>query len=155
MRTAAPLLIFALVVVVGFFVVSHRYTGFRSQQSAEDRARAANLNEYIEILVPLAEALAEPGPMDWRATHFDKKQTFEQYTRSRPVRPRGARDTIYVQPLGDFSEQERMIVELTTAFLASYFNCRVRLNDDLPSSIIPEDQRRLLPATGHEQVLSG
>jgi archaemetzincin len=155
MRTAAPLLIFALIVVVGYFVVSHRYSGFRSQQSKEDRVRASELSADIELLIPLNKPLAEPGPMDWLATHTEKKQTFVQYTRSGPVRPRGARDTIYVQPLGDFSEKERKIVELTTAFLTSYFSCPVRLNDALPSSTIPADKRRLLSAMGQEQVLSG
>lgn len=154
MRTAAPILILSFVVLVGYFVVSERYSGFRSKQSTEDKLRAEELAADIKTLLPLSAPLAEAGPMDWLATHSERKQTFAQYTRSRPVRPRGVRNTIYVLPLGKFSEAERKIVELTTGFLASYFNCSVRLLDDLDASAIPAEARRYQAELKREQALS-
>ncbi len=154
MKIAAPILILTLVAVVAFFAFSERYADFRAGLSEADPQSAERLQPVIERFRPLGAPLGEPGPMDWRATHNDPKQTFKQYLRSRPVRPRGRRDTIYVQPLGEFTEQERKIVELTTAFLSAYFNCEVKVRNDLDASIIPPHKRRFRAEMGREQVLT-
>lgn len=154
MRTATPFLILALVVLAGYFALTERYSGFLSRQSKEDKNHAEALSIDIETLQPLGTPLIEPGPMDWLAAHTEHKQTFAHYIQSRPVRPQSARNTIYVLPLGKFSEAERKIVELTTAFLAAYFNCSVRLLDDLDASVIPAEARRYRTELKREQALS-
>ena len=153
MKTTAPLLVLALAVVVVLFAGAYHYTGFRVGQSDEDLRRAKELDSVIETLRPLSPPLAEPGPLDWLAVRKEEKQTFRQYVRSRPVRPKGMRDTLWIQPLGSFSEKERRIVDLTASFLNAYFNCPVRLMESLDLAVIPKDKRRA--HGGQEQILTG
>ena len=105
-------------------------------------------------LLPLHQPLGEPGPSDWLANHNEPGQTFREYLRSRPVRPTRERRTIYVQPLGDFSETQRKIITLTAEFMGHYFGLPTKVRPDLPLSIIPRRARRVHPSWGDKQILS-
>ena len=109
----------------------------------------------IEKLRPLHKKLAEPGPHDWLAQHTEPGQTFLEYVRSNPTLPRGRRRVIHIQPLGEFTEKERRIVSLTAEFMGLYFNLPVKTKEDLPLALIPEGARRVHPAWGDKQLLTG
>ena len=88
------------------------------------------------------KSLASPRPGDWLAEHEETGQTFKEYLRIRPVTPTGARHTIYVQPLGEFTDKQREIVEISAEYLSLYFDRPVKLCEDLSLDIIPADARR-------------
>ncbi len=150
MKTATPLVVLLFAVVVMLFAGAHHFAGFRLGQSEEDVRRARELDAVVETLRPLSPPLGEPGPIDWLAMREEEEQTFRQYIKSRPVRPKGMRDTIWIQPLGSFSENERRIVDLTASFLNAYFSCPVRLMEPLDLSVVPKEQRRV--HDGREQI---
>ncbi|MEK6236118.1 MAG: archaemetzincin, partial [Planctomycetales bacterium] len=81
-------------------------------------------------------------------------QTFRQYVVGRPVLPRGKRNTIYIQPVGDFTPTQRKIVTLTADFLGRYYNLPVKMKEDLPLKVIPDKARRVHPVWGDKQILS-
>jgi len=115
---------------------------------------ASGLRPVMEKLRPLHRKLGKPKPGDWLAVHDEPGQTFEQYRRARPARPVGKRNTIYIQPLGEFTPSQRKIVSLTADFMGRYFGLPVKVCDDLPLSLIPKKARRVHPTWGVKQILS-
>lgn len=119
------------------------------QQNRRDLATAT-----IPQLQPLHEVLGPPRAGDWLVSHKEDGQTFEQYLAIKPVTPTGERRIIYVQPLGEFTKDQRAIVDLSAEYLALYFNRPVRVLRDLPPSAVPSDARRTHPQWGMKQILS-
>ena len=128
--------------------------GRRRILSAEDTASAKRLHAVADTLRPLHTVLGKPQPGDWLARFKEPGQTFDQYLDSNPVRPRGKRTVIYIQPLGDFTKTQRKIVTQTADFMGRYFNLTVKTRKDLPLSIIPAKARRTHPTWGDKQILS-
>ncbi len=114
----------------------------------------ATYRALIEKLSPLHKPLGKPEPGDWLAEHKEAGQTFDEYIRSKPVVPSGKRTILYVQPLGDFTPKQREIVDATADFLGRYYVCTVKVNRDLPLSLVPDKARRDNPFTTKPQILS-
>jgi archaemetzincin len=137
-----------------FVVVAVLATGCSSAAEREAARRAASLAAVVKRIEPLHEKFGKPQPGDWVTQHHETGQTFEEYVRSRPVTPTGARRVIYVQPLGDFTEKQGEIVNLSAEFLGLYFDRPVKMLDTMPTSAIPGRARRVHPSWGMKQILS-
>lgn len=72
------------------------------------------------------EPLPRPGPNDWLANHHEPGQTFDQFVASDPNRPDRERNTIYIQPLGDFSATSSPSLALLQRFASAFFAMPVR-----------------------------
>ena len=116
---------------------------------------AMRLPAVMKRLLSLHTQLGEPETGDWRESHYEPGQTFREYLDSDPTTPRGERRVIYVQPIGDFTESRRRIVEATADFLSLYFQLPVITRPDWPVTKIPGHARRRHPEWGMEQVLTG
>jgi archaemetzincin len=123
--------------------------GARADEPDDERLPAE-----IKALLPLHKPLGKPGPHDWLANHHEPGQTFREYLRSRPVTPDRRRRTIYVQPLGEFTESQRKIVTQTAEFMQAYFGLPVKIRKELPLDVIPAHARRKHPSWGMDQILS-
>lgn len=122
--------------------------------SSAAEPNVGELRAMIKKLEPLHKRLGRPAPGDWLASHEEDGQTFDQYVASRPVTPTGKRRTIYIQPLGQFSARQREIVRLTGDFMGLYFDRPVKIQKDLPLSVIPKEARRVHPQWDMPQILS-
>ena len=140
--------------IVAAFVAAALSLGGCSS-AEDDGKRLEAITAAMEKLRPLAAKLGKPGPSDWLACHEEPGQTFEQYRACKPVRPTSARRTLYVQPLGAFTEMERKVVTLTADFMGRYFALPVKVLDDLPLSLVPKSARRGYEVTGDEQIRTG
>ncbi len=120
----------------------------------EPGRQSGELPLRLEVLRPLHEPMGPPHRGDWLLSHDEPGQTFEEWRASSPVTPNGTRRFIYIQPIGDFTPQQRRIVELTAQCMALYFNRPVRFLDDLPADRIPAGARRTHPSWGMKQILS-
>jgi archaemetzincin len=108
----------------------------------------------FDRLLPLHTRLPAPQPGDWLAEHHEDGQTYRQYVASRPNRVDHHRRVIYVQPLGEFTELQRKIINLTAEFMGVYFTLPVKVLPDLPLSLIPDEARRIHPSWGDHQILT-
>ena len=115
-----------------------------------DRLRGA-----IPKLVGLHKVLGKPRQGDWLARHREPGQTFEEYLRSDPVTPTGDRTVIYILPLGDFSKTQEKIIAQTAEFMGLYFDRPVKVQAALGLDVIPAEARRVHPAWGVKQILTG
>jgi archaemetzincin len=113
---------------------------------------------YFELetkLRPLAEPLPPPLPGDWLAEHPEPGQTFAEYLAANPVRKSDKLHTIYLCLVGDFSEAQRRILDLTQDYLAIFFDCPVQVQRQIALASIPARARRTHPSWGDFQLLTG
>lgn len=112
------------------------------------------IREAGNKIEPLHQRKLPAGPNDWLAQHKEAGQTFDQYLKSKPNRPTATRTTLYVQPLGEFSERQTRLVEETAELLGLFYNLPVKTLDSLGLEVIPDEARRTHPAWGDRQILS-
>ena len=93
-----------------------------------------------------------PLPGEWLAKHLERGQTYQEYLHSvfRKSVPPGS--VIYVQPLGNFSPEQKEIVEQAADFIRYYFALPVQLSDSLPLESIPDSMRRQRDSELGEQL---
>lgn len=123
-------------------------------QPGHPHRTSATLPHELDLLRPLHERLGAPQPGDWLLSHDEAGQTFAEWRARSPIMARGKRRSIYIQPIGAFTESERRIVELTSEFMQCYFQRSVHFLPDLPEERIPEAARRVHPSWGDKQILS-
>jgi len=113
---------------------------------------------YLELerkLRPLADPLPPPHPGDWLAEHDEPGQTFGEYLDAQPVRKGDKLHTIYLCFVGDFSEAQRQVLDLTQQYLGLFFDSPVKVNRQIALASIPARARRTHPSWGDPQVLTG
>jgi archaemetzincin len=101
-----------------------------------------HLREVRDRLAPLMERTGAPRPGEWRYDHPETGQSFEEYLRSQPTAPTGARRTLVVQPLGELGGGSTRIVGLVASYLEAHFGLPVRLAERAPLPSPPRGARR-------------
>jgi archaemetzincin len=107
--------------------------------------------DETQRLADFNKELGEPERGEWLYTQFEPGQNFAQYVQCNPVRPSGKRQTIYVQPLGEFTQAQDEIIRLSANFLGLYFCCPVKILETLPADLVPAEARRHNPISDAEQ----
>lgn len=132
-------------------VLAWRYTLAAALAApTEDRS----LPSKFARLLPLHTKLGKPQPGEWLDKHPELGQTYRQYLRSYPVRADRRRNTIYVQPLGDFDAAEQKIIEQSSELLGIYFQLPIKTNKAMSLGVIPQSARRKPGGKRAEQILS-
>ncbi len=112
--------------------------------------------ERLEVkLRPLARPLPPARPGDWLAEHPERGQTFAQYLHAPPVRKGERLHTIYLCLVGDFTDAQRRVVEVTRGYLAVFFDSPVKERRRVALAEVPAAARRRHPSWGVKQVLTG
>ncbi|WP_336961379.1 archaemetzincin [Chryseobacterium contaminans] len=97
---------------------------------------------------------ATPQPGSWRYNHDEKFQQFEDFQRSKKIKPEPRKNTIYLQPIGDFDQLQQKEIELTKDYLKIYFQLETKTLPALPNSIFPKKIKRIFK-DGQEQLWAG
>ena len=108
----------------------------------------------IEQLKPLHKEIGAPQAGDWLSSHREAGQTFKQYGRIRPNVLTSRRNKLYIQPIGEFSQKQTRLIELSHEFLGIYFNCEVETLATKTEKDIPESAQRDHPSWGDHQLLT-
>ena len=66
---------------------------------------------------------------DWLESHPEDGETFEEYVRSRPTLPTAERKTIYIQPVGTFSADQKKVIRQTADFMGVFYKLPVVLRE--------------------------
>lgn len=122
--------------------------------SEAESQRIEDLARVREMVRPVHTRLDEPGAREWFAVRPEPDRTFEQYVAAGPVRADERHCVIYVQPLGEFSEGQRKVVQLAAESMGLYFDLPVKFQEDLPLSLVPPEARREHPSWGVRQILT-
>lgn len=114
-------------------------------------------NTYPEVekkLQPLGKKLGKPEPSDWLASHQEDGQTFDEYLKARPVRKSDKLKTIYISLIGDFTAEQKKVIDCTREYLESYFATPVTIRRELALADIPAKAKRTHPVWGDKQILT-
>jgi archaemetzincin len=126
-----------------------------SSRAQTSRAASPSERSYAEIetrLRPLAEPLGKPQPGEWLAEHKEAGQTFAQYLAAKPVRRSRELTTIYLCLLGDFTPEQRQVLEITQEYLALVYQSPVKIHREMALADVPARVRRKHPSWGMEQI---
>ena len=125
-----------------------------AQRTSKGSLTPAKIKKTIRQLKPLHQAIGEPQPGEWLASHEEKGQTFKQFVRIRPNIFTRQRSKLYIQPIGDFSEKQTELIKLSHEFLGIYFNCEVETLETRSEKDIPDEAQRDHPTWGDHQLLA-
>lgn len=138
---------FVLVGWVGAYLLLRTYS-----QHMEGTEYDFSLPEEFARLQPMFAKPGPPQPGEWLAKHLERGQTYQEYLHSvfRQSVPPGS--VIYVQPLGNFSPEQKEILEQAADYIGDYFALSVQMCDSLPLSSIPDSMRRQRDSELGEQL---
>lgn len=143
----------ALLLIGGIFLVADLI----ATQKRASRAKTMDLpaiRAAMRNITPLHEPKSPTQPGDWLESHTEKGQTFDEYLTSRPNRPTASRTTIYLQPLGEFDEEQSRLLDDTEAMLGLFFATPVKRLDAIGMDVIPDHARRTHPSWDVKQILT-
>jgi len=88
--------------------------------------RPKELTAAMKAVEPFFEHLRAPGPADWLASFHEPGQTFAEYLNSNPTVPTPERHTIYVLPLGSFTNEQSKAIAMTAGYLEAFYGLTVK-----------------------------
>ncbi len=112
---------------------------------------ATRLTTIKESIVPFFKPM-EIREYDWLTSFHEDGQTFEEYIASNPTLPNAERRTIYIQPIGEFTETQQKILKLTADYMKAFYNLPVKLNDIKAFENLPKGVSRKNPYDGQKQL---
>ncbi|MFN0197009.1 MAG: archaemetzincin [Planctomycetaceae bacterium] len=125
-----------------------------SQYSRMSASRIKQLRRAMKSVAELHQPMEKPQAGDWLASFPEKGQTFAEYLRCQPTLPDANRSTIYIQPLGEFSDSQLKIVSITAEYMQLFFHLPVVLQKEMPLPELPEKAKRIHPEWNTPQIQS-
>lgn len=114
----------------------------------------SNLPTLYAKLLPLHETLPPPKPGDWLAEHKEPGQTLAEYRKTKYVKAVPGRKTIYIQVLGEMTEEQEEIIGITKEYLEIYFGLPVKMLPPVAVKNFPKNAQRIHPSWGDHQLLT-
>lgn len=108
---------------------------------------------YFEKIAFNDEALKNPTPEEWRYNKKEHNQTFQDFQKLKKIKPEEGKNTIYLQPIGEFNILQKKQIELTKQYLAKYFQLKTKILPTLPNTVFPKSAKRIR-SNNQEQVLA-
>ena len=138
--------------------ISHQSESQKNTNQLNDTAenKIFKLRKSIKSVEPFFKPMNEPQPDEWLASFKENGQTFDEYLNFQPTLPTEKRKTIYIQPLGKFTEKQSRVVELATEFIGEFFGLPVKLLEtkQFEKALAPANFR-VYPQWKSRQILTG
>jgi archaemetzincin len=127
-----------------------------AQSANETDIRPKELVAAMDAVKPFFEPMRPPGPNDWLASFNEPGQTFQEYLNSNPTLPTKERNTIYVLPLGSFTDDQNKVIDITSGYLEAFFGLSVkRLPVEKIKRPLRRNDSRMNTYFHHEQIRTG
>jgi archaemetzincin len=107
-----------------------------------------------DAIRPLYSNMDKPGPHDWLANHKEAGQTLAQYQQRHKQRICNRFQTMYVQPLGVFTDTQQKLLAETTDFLGRFYGMPVKTLKAVSLDKVPERARRVTKERDAPQILT-
>jgi archaemetzincin len=89
---------------------------------------------------------------DWLVGQKEAGETFEEYIASNPTLPTAERRTIYIQPIGTFSAEQKRAIQLSADYMKAFYNLPVKLNREMPLGTVPKEKSRKIEYRNNLQI---
>lgn len=120
--------------------------------SPSDRARARELEQWIQSRTPHYEKLGPPQVGEWRYFWTEKPQSFAEYLRDRPAVAWPPRHILYLQPLGRLEGKDGKRIQQLEEFLGLFFGLPTRRLPPIPYDTLPKNCHVRLPEAQEEAI---
>ncbi len=122
--------------------------------AAPEPTTSAFYQAAADQIRPLFETKKPAQTGDWLADKMEPGQTFAQYLTTDPNRRTATRTKLYLQPIGDFTEMETLMVGKLKEFMQHFFGMEVVTLEKIGLEKIPNSARRDAPSSGKKQILT-
>lgn len=125
--------------------------------NADRKTGFIGLQEILKAksqVLPLHEKKKPFQPGDWLDKHQEAGQTFDEFLARKKGRVCQQYRAFYIQPLGEFSNSQKKVIEQTADFMGRFFGMPVVILPDKSLADLPEQTRRVHPTWGIPQVLA-
>jgi archaemetzincin len=89
---------------------------------------------------------------DWLVSQKEPGETFYEYIASDPTQPTAERRTIYIQPIGTFSAEQKRAMQLTADYMKAFYNLPIKLNREMLLGKVPKDKSRKIEYRNNLQI---
>lgn len=103
-----------------------------------------------EALLDLNMILETPKPGEWLYSHYEEGQSYSDYLKLNPVAPFEDMKTIYIQPIGKFTDWEQKVINWNTEYIELFFNLKTIQLPPISEKSIPKNKQRI--HYGNEQL---
>ncbi len=115
-------------------------------------ASCNNSSSYFNAVAKNDIPLKKPQKGEWLFNHQERIQTLFDYHNSQPLAPNKILKTIYIKPIGEFSEPEWKQIQLTRLYLEEFFQLNTVVLPKVNNNVVPPHARRI--SQQHEQLLA-
>lgn len=143
---------YLLALLFTLFAVACSGSGTASNTAAPAKeARVEKLERVRAAVRPFFEPMkVQDG--DWLKSQPEPGETFEEYISSKPTVPTEKRRTIYIQPIGRFTAEQRRVIGLAADYMKAYYNLPVKLQKEKSLGSVPADKKRKLEYQNNLQI---
>jgi len=128
-----------------FFISVLTFCNQPSENKAKEEFKAEKFPE-LQLIDKLKEndiKLKTPVAGEWLYEHKEPGQPFDKYILMQPVTPNEIQKFIYLQPIGEFTNQQNEIIKFTAEYIRIFFNLKTIVLHLIPDKIIPAKSRRM------------
>jgi archaemetzincin len=124
------------------------------ENSPPNDEKVAKILKQKDAIAPFFQPMkVQEG--DWLKSFYEEGQTFEQYLVCNPTLPTKERQTIYIQPVGEFTKLQQKVMQLTADYMAAFYNLPVKLNETKALGSIDDNQKRKNKFDKQPQIKTG
>jgi archaemetzincin len=107
--------------------------------TVEEQSSAVGSLEALPLVQQRAFAITDdfativkPAPEDWLTSHYEARQTYNDFLRSKRNLPSSVANTLYILPLGEFKESENPRLDDLREYAEAYFGLPVKVLAGVP-----------------------
>lgn len=103
--------------------------------------RVERLHTATTKVEPFFQPMGQPQPSDWLTAFHEPGQTFDEYIASEPTLPTGARQKIYVLPLGKFGAEQTKVINIAAGYLEAFYGLPITIMNRRPLDAVYPNAR--------------
>ena len=156
MKITAPMLFFCVTLTLSGCGSGNESLTTAITPSSRSSENRNEFEEEMTAVRPFFSPLQSPGPSDWSASFHEPGQSFAEYIQSDPTVPTDQRRTIYLLPLGNFSQKQNEVIRHACGYLEAFYGLPVKSLGQLTiKRPLQIKNSRINPISKREQIRTG
>jgi archaemetzincin len=149
--TKSLIFVVGLIIFTAYLIMAFEPPTYKETLSAIGSTNKLPNSLQLALSIDDFEPIPLPEPNDWLAEHHENGQTFDEFIQSDHNSADEIRNVIYLQPIGQFRQDQSPSLDLLREYAAAYFSMDVNIiptidirNLDLTIRLNPYSQNRQL-----------
>lgn len=122
-----------------YLIISLIIVTFFSCEDAQERGHGINNFNKLKLT---DKKLEKPKPGEWLSVHKEAGQSFNQYREVKSIKIKSNNKTIYILPIGKFSDLETRLLNANSEYLKVFFDLNVKILPSIGDETISSEFKR-------------